>query len=430
MAVFDIVTFSVSAKNAALDIAVNLGGETPKAIVLMTNCHKSSNGTAGTTVGTSRGPDTCYAFATASAQHALRCVQQDGNSVQSSNTDYRNDRLLFTGSTFSQDWEVYLVSFSADNVRFNFANVPITLSLTREFTMLVFGGSDCEAYLSETNLGTGNTAIDITAPNFEPDIVFAAHCNRTATGLSSSSAGTAAISFGVGLNDGVDTQRCASYRDGSGTLTVNRQNFCIHDNGFAAHLNGGTSPTVAWRITIGTFDATGYSVTPSSSAGSVLLSSLAIKAPGLDFSLDDFLTKASTGTQAYTGTGFLPDALLVVGGGSTTINTAAGPNAANASKYNSMTMTGGDSGMYVNRSQNGVDPSVTRAYSNADASLISLGDAAFDDVLAGELSTFDSDGFTLNYTTAPATAYLFMGLSIADVGTGGSGVYVDSRFFF
>lgn len=430
MAVFDIVTFSVSAKNTALNIPVNLGGETPKAIILMTNCHKAANGTAGTTVGTTRGPDTCYGFATATAQHAIRCVQQDANSVQSSNTDYRNDRILYTGSVFSQDWEVYVNSFSADNVQFNFLNVPITTSLTREFTMIVFGGADCEAYLSEINLGTGTSPIDITAPGFEPDIVFAAHCARAATGLSTSAAAFGLISFGIGLNDGLDTQRCASYRDGSGTTTVNRQNYCVHDDCFASFVQGGTSPSITWTVSIGTFDASGYSVTPSSSASSILMSSLAIKAPGLNFSLDDFLSKTSTGTQAYTGVGFLPDALVLAGGGSTTINTPSGPNAANASHYNSMTMTGGDTGMYVQKSQFNVDPSVTRGYSNADGSLISLGDAAFDDVLAGEFSSFDSDGFTLNYTTAPATAYLFMALSIADVGFGGSGVYVDSRFFF
>jgi len=422
MARVDVITFTRNAKGI-VDYAVDMGGEVPKAVILLTNYHDPANGTAGTAYASQRGPDVSIGFAVQTddsnsgygthAEHKM--IQQDGNSVQSSNTRYSN-ALLLTGTTFSQDWEVYLESVAPDQVSLNFVNAPISLGNSRQFTLIVFGGDDCLAHHELINLGTGTSAIDITAPGFEPDIVFAAHCARSATGLSSSGAAFGLFTMGVGINDGADTQRCIGRRDGSGTLTVNRQNFCVLDNRIAVFLNGGTSPSLGAQVTIGDYDASGFSVTPSASHSSIIMSALAIQAPGIDFNLDDYLTPTSNGTQTVTGLAFQPDILFVIGGGSTTINTPSGPNAANATSYMSVTKDGGDSGMYLMTSQFNVDPSNSINYSNDDGSLISLGDPTVDGIIAGEFAAFTADGFEIEHTTTNGTAYLFLGLAMTSGG--------------
>jgi len=428
MARVQVITFTQAAKGV-VDYAVDMGGEIPKAVILLTNYHDPANGTAGTAYGAQRGPDYSIGFAVADEdsnsdgqpQSENKMIIQDNNSVQSSNTRYQL-ALLYTGSVFSQDWEVYLHGCDADEVSLNFVNAPISGATTRQFTMIVFGGDDCLAHLAEINLGTGTSALDQTAPGFEPDIVFAAHCARSAVGLSSSGAGFGLFSFGIGINDGSDTQRCIGRRDGSGTLTVNRSNFCVLDNRIAVFLNGGTSPSLGAQVTIGDYDASGYSVTPSASHSSIIMSTLAIQAPGIDFHLDDYLTRTTTGTQTVTGLSFEPEILFVAGGGSTTINTASGPNAANATSYMGVTENGGDSGMYLLASQDNVDPSNSICYSNDDGSLISLGNPTVDGLVAGEIASFTSDGFEIEYTTVNGTAYLFMALAMTTGGGGGAPV--------
>lgn len=422
MARVAVVTFTRAVKGT-FPIAVDLGGETPVAVILLTTTHDPANGTAGTAVTTPDHPNFGIGMATVSSAIMNHMIQQDNNSVQGSQTRLDNNTLYFTGTTFSQDWEVTLSAVAADEVTLNFLNAPITNGYTMQGTLIVFGGSDCQAQLENINLGTGTTAIDVTAPGFEPDIVFAAHAARSADGASSTGGGAGLFSFGIGLNDGADTQRAIGRRDGSGTLTVNRQNFVVLDNRIAVFLNGGVAPTLGAQVTIGSYDASGYSVTPSASHSSILMATLAIKAPGIDFHLDDFLTRATTGVESYGGMSFQPEILFVLGGGSTAINTASGPNAENATSYMSATQDGGDSGMYLLTSQFNVDPSNTLNYSTDDGSLISLGDPTVDGIMAGEIDSFTSDGFDLNYTTVNGTQYVFMGLAMT---TGGAGGAVDS----
>lgn len=423
MARVAVATFTVDADvevTGIRDIAVDLGGETPVAVILLTNRHDPANGTAGTAYATTDGPEYVIGMGTLSGLGQQTIIIQDNNSVQSSNSLYLNNRLYWTNNTFAQDWDVVISAFSPDEVSLNFSNIPTSLNHEQQFTLIVFGGSDCEAYLENINLGTGTSAIDITGAGFEPDIVFAAQSGRTTTGYSSSAAGAGSFSLGIGLNDGADTQRCFGRRDGSGTLTVNRSNSVVLNNRISVVMVGGTSPTLGAQVTIGDYDANGFSLTPSASHGSSFLTALAIKAPGIDFALDDFLTRATTGVESYTGLGFEPDIVFVAGGGSTTINTAEGPSAANASSYMSVYHAVGDAAMYVLLSQNGVDPSNSLNYSNSDGSLLSLGDTALDGIMAAQFDAFDTDGFDLNYTTVDGNAYLFMGLAMTDGGGGGA----------
>lgn len=406
-----VVTFQQAAKGVVL-IPVDLGGRTPKAIVLVGVNHDPGNDATESLGGGVRGPAFTFSVATASdAQHQHSTLHNHASSTQVSSRVYNNNVLEFTGSTFSQDWDVRLVGFANNLVAINFLNAPISLSQTRRWTMLVLAGEDVEAHLNAQNLGTGTSAIDVTAPDFEPDVVFAVSAFRTATG----SIGGAGKSFGIGLNDGADTQRCFTTVESAGTLTVSRPGGSLFNDRILHRLTGATpDPTNVYGVTIGSYDSQGYSVTPSASASSEFASFLAVKMPGIRAHLDDFLTKATTGIESYTGAGFTPRVALVAGGGYTTINTPEGETAALASHYVGMVSDPTDPlkvGVHALRNQNNVDPTVAAVKSSDNGNVIIMGDGAnFGDIVAA-FDAFTTDGFDLDFT-ATTGAFLFMSLML------------------
>jgi len=406
-----VVTFQQAAKGI-VDIPVDLGGRTPKAIIMVGVSHDPGNDATETIGGGTRGPVLHYSFATAAdAQHTHASNHAHGSSTQVNSRIYNNNVLEFTGSTFSQDWDVRLVGFADNLISINFLNAPISLSQTRRWTILVLAGEDVEAHLNAQNLGTGTSAIDVTAPDFEPDIVFAASAFRTATG----STGGAVKSFGIGLNDGADTQRCFTNVESAGTLTVSRPGASLYDNRILNRLTGATpNPTNVYNVVIGSYDSQGYSITPSASASSEFASFLAVKMPGIRAHLDDFLTKATTGIESYTGAGFQPRTALLVGGGNTTINTPQGETAALASHFVGMVTDQTDPlkvGVHALRNQNNTDPTVAAVKSLADGHVIIKSDTANFGAVVGMFDGFTTDGFDIDFT-ATSGAFLFMSLML------------------
>lgn len=405
-----VVTFAQAAKGG-VDISVDLGGRVPKAVIIVSANHDPAND-ATETAAPHRGARFDVAMAVlGGAQQSQQGATLDHNSsTQVNSRQYQNVTSVFSGSTFSQDWDVRVRGFTHDIVKIGFDNMPISIGTNRRFTMLVLAGEDVEAHLNEQNLGTGTSAIDVTAPGFEPDIVFASTAFRTAT----STASPAMRGFGVGINDGADTQRCFTDIESAGTLTGARPGGVTRDNRIAARITAGTPPTAVYDVTIGTYDSTGYSVTPSANAGSEIVSFLAVKMPGIRMHLDDFLTKATTGVESYTGAGFTPRVALLAGGGNTSINTPQGATAALASRYMAMVADAADPtkvGVHSHRNQNGAAPTVASTKSLDDGHvIIGSSGANFADEL-GEFDGFTTDGFDVDYT-ATTGAHYFLALML------------------
>lgn len=407
-----VATFSQAAKGL-VDIPIDLGGRVPKAIILLSNAHQPAND-ATETQGTVGAADFGIGFAVIGAAGNFRTVN-DNNAGTQTNSRWYHTSLLITGTTFSQAWEIYLTGFGSDRVRLNFLNAPITSGHTRRFTIIVFAGEDVEAHLNLQNLGTGTSAIDVTAPDFEPDLVFAATSARTASATN----GTGGLvgSIGVAINDGSDTQRAFGWVESAGTLTVSRPGAITRDDHILSRLTGATpAPTVVYNVLIGSFDSQGYSVTPSASASSEIAGFLAIKLPGMQFELDDFLTKATTGVEAYGATSFTPRAAFMLGGGNTSINTAQGETAPLAGRYIAAVTDQTDPtkvGVYGVRNQNAQDPTIAANKSLADGHVVMLGNAAnFTDQALGEFDGFTATGIEIDFT-ATTGAFAFLSLLMA-----------------
>jgi len=261
-----------------------------------------------------------------------------------------------------------------------------------------------------TSLGTGTSAINVETPGFQPDLVFA-----FTVGLGTqSNAAHNLLSFGVAHNGtGGLVQGCQHFgsRDGQGAGDIYHE---LRDGEIAASMDvvGG----VAWTATLSAFDSLGFSVTPSVSAGNDEILFIAVELADQDDAWVGVLTsETDTGTQAYTGTGFTPDVVGIVGSTQTVVDT--------------VTQTGG---MFIGLA----DGTRERCLSFADedspavavcSSTMSTGivDCKFDDGTAdaaATLSSMDSDGFTLNYSNGSASARKWLAFAIGDSTAGGAGV--------
>jgi len=430
MASFAVATFIQAAKGAVA-VPVDLGGDTPKAIILIACSHDPANDAVMTGTEAARGgPNFQVGFATSSSDETLNAININDNSSIQTATRRQVARLYWTGTTFSQDWDVQLTSFGSDVVNLNFDNAPISLGQSIRFTILAFGGSDCDVHLNQQNMGTGTSAIDVTAPGFEPDIVFAS--SALVTALGGSATGGAWMTFGIGLNDGADTQRSFARGEGGTTLTVSRPAQAIYDNRIFGLVNATVNPTTnGVGVVIGDYDSSGYSVTPDASMSNWYLTLLAIKAPGVAFHLDDYLTPTSTGIESYTGAAFTPEVSFIVGGGATTINTPINWVEDAATSYMALIQNPTDPqevGFYAIRNRNNVDPSQSANFSEDNGTAIMLGDTSFDQLEVATFDAFTSGGFDLDFSVVDSVSHIFFALNMAYTGLGPT--YAARRFFF
>jgi hypothetical protein len=124
-----------------------------------------------------------------------------------------------------------------------------------------------------------------------------------------------------------------------------------------------------------------------------------------------FSTRTSTGSQAYTGVGFQPKALILWCVGAT----SAGSFQAHAQVFYGI--ASGSSAQYCvgGYSEDALaDSDAKRFWQNVVLSFCNVSSTL---TVEASLTSFDSDGFTLNYTTASATAYVvhYMALGGSDV---------------
>jgi len=271
-----------------------LGGRTPKAVLFFVTNHVAANDGSGTvhakqSVG---GTDGTRTF-------GVGFRGQDGvsNSL-TSRRELSSVAILVQDSTNSTTYNCIAAfnSWLTNGVRMNFTTADVAYRVTAVF----FAGDDLQAYLGLQNLGTGTSAIDITAPNFEPDAVF----GWTSHGADASNNEVFyGMCFGIAINDGVPTQYATSVIAPSAEAENMAQ--IIWDNRIGGQkATGGTS--VTYTLTAGTFDSQGFSITPSASAGSDDWLYLALSFGGKQFDLFPITTPTSTGVQSYTAPGFEP----------------------------------------------------------------------------------------------------------------------------
>ena len=335
------------------------------------------------------------------------------DNVATSNTAryYRTDRVISycnASGTAIEQGGFSFDSWVTDGVRLYIDNDMPSAYLC---TCILIGGTDVSNVYAglHDDLGNGTSPIDITAPGFEPDIVFITHIGTSLTAPYNGS--TSIFTLGCAVNDGLDTQRVAMYGSSDGVFEGSTYSYIGNDS-----ITGQVAGNIlSWDAVISDFDASGFSITPNAATGSDIINYLCLKfTNNPNIQLFD-MQWPTTGDYAETGAGFEPSFGLIASMmGPSSRNTMAG----NTSVGFSLAAFDAN-GVYTTTvtDAEAADPTVAKSLSSDQLRILDSAGST-DEVLASSYA-FDADGWDFTLTTNPGSALLGWGLAIGvEAGTG------------
>lgn len=375
----------------------DLGGLTPKAALFIATRAVTNNTAAA-------GGALCIGAATSATQRwALWSMSLDNvANTDESRTGMLDKCIAIPLATGLIDGEADLDSFITNGVRINWTNAPATGILIE---VVLFAGDEVNAHADTYVPGTSvDGVVDVTAPNFPPDVLFLASQGGA---LGDTVGPPHILSFGFAVNDGSNTQRSILQTEAQ-AAAAGAPKARVSTLYGAAELTGGAG-TLNWASEIGSFDSVGFSSTLRlASAGTDKVAYLAVEIGSYQAWVGTHDTPTGTGNQASTAPTFQPEFLMFG------MTQAASVDAA---------ITGADAGPF----------GITAITSTAQfSSAIALEDGAAtintqslvrdiaadldnDDGTAGieaTYSSFDTNGWTLNFTSVLAAARKWIALAI------------------
>ena len=305
-------------------------------------------------------------------------------------------------------------SWITDGVRINWGSVATT---QLELVVVLFGGADLSVRADTIDVpGTG--AVDVTGPGFEPDLVIGASCGATS--------GTTAtiqwiVGFGFAHNDraGTVVQRCVFQRENT-SVADGEPNSRLS----TAYVGGQYQTAVDWGAALGTFDASGFTLTPSANAGGDDYHYLALRFDGVSGWVGTLDAPTGTGAWAVTAPGFRPQFVMLVQTMHTAVDTDVTDGKAGAVGIGVFDATAA----YTQATAIEDASATTDTESVSDDQPVSLNDHAGADAFDASFTSFDATGWTLNFSAADGTVRKWVGLAIGEAGGGGSGGARRRRF--
>lgn len=306
----------------------------------------------------------------------------------------------------AKDSEAEFVTFIANGIRINWTNAP---SVAHKLTVIFFAGADLEVDCDVIDTDLEDVDVNVTAPGFEPDILFAGFNNRDFdSGMDDGVGGHHEYGFGVSKNPGDSgiaegVGQSNNDRDGQASAEVTSS---VADDRSAFHVKDGTYRTT---IEFSDFDADGFTATPRDNDGKEF-GYLALKMPDTLFEIGIYNTPTSTGDDSKTGVGFAPDTVLF--GMSFFDGALTDPPTVTTDdfSYGISAFTDAEESSVSIQTQDSVGTSNTKSI--ADAKAINLPQ---DNGAVGFKATFvsmDIDGWTLNYSNAVGTSRKFWFIAI------------------
>lgn len=267
-----------------------------------------------------------------------------------------------------------------------------TTATNRRSMAMAFAGAGTQAKNGVVALGTGTSAINVIGVGFQPDIVFLYGNNDD---FAAGQTGLYQYTFGVATSDG--TQRCVVGVELNSQAAGAPFQALLTDCAGGANIASGTT---AHKLVVGGFNSDGFTVTPSTSQGSDDIAYLALKFTGQQVKIVSFTTPTSTGSQAITGAGFTPQAAIVVLTNLETIDSVAGATSDLQSGF-AVSFIADEHYAMAARIDSGADPTDT-AITCRNVALLGAS-ATSTSAITASLTSFDSDGMTLNYSAVQGT---------------------------
>jgi hypothetical protein len=275
-------------------------------------------------------------------------------------------------------------------------------------TVILIGGSVTDVYVNDfSNPGGLDVEQDITAPGFQPDLVFALSIAGSSFGGATNNGlyGT----FGFAQRDGASppTQRSIGIeaQDAQATTAVSSR-FC--ETGIAHKIGSGADV-----LEVNNFDASGFSVfcRDSNSAGGIDFAYMCVK--GVTSAIVTHNTPTSTGSANITGAGFTPSFGMIAANALASVNSDI--NSPGGESFGVGAFTATAQGFSSIWSDDATTPS--NCESVTDDVVINLrsssGAGNASPLVVADLTAFNSDGAQVNYTTVDTgslrkTAVLFV----------------------
>lgn len=396
--IIDVVQVACNTSTGTQTITGSLGGKTPKvAIFQLTN--NTSNGTSAANItqmfGATDGVNEfCYAHNAA-----------DNLADSSASNSYETDRCVHV-YLYDDTTDGYAVfdSFTTNGVVISWTDAPSSAYL---LTVTLIAGDDVSAYVGiEINLAdVASTPVDVSTVGFQPEVVIVAGDD---SGFPNSGGGNADLKIGLVHFDGVTLTQRAWYRRVRDSRTTDAAHGMIRNDGVGVF---GVSTSMDYYYYLEDFDPYGFSVTTTPNGGNndefcfVALSF----AGGAKAAVADYTSPASTGSHSSTALSFEPQYVMMIG----TKNTSGYNNWFNGDAEIEAVFIGQFTGTneYCVSTSCDHGAETTEDNSITDSKAIRFLDGDNTDEHVATLSSMNSDGFTLSYTTAPA-AYQWFYLAI------------------
>lgn len=305
----------------------------------------------------------------------------------------------------------YTCAAITDGIRLTAAGSP---GVAR-YVFAIFLGGLTNVKIVNTSLAADTSPNDITSVGFEPNLIFVLDNGKQ---NSDSTSDHSSMSFGFWHKDGAGTQRehairCGGVHNQFTSVTANRISAS-----YCALSSGSVNP--GYFLNISDPDSSGFTVTNSAYANYAYPYFLAIELANPDDFWAGLIDAAtSTGDDSTTGAGFTPDVVGLLSGMATAVDTNTNGNAlmfGAADSSRQRCISGFD--------QHNVSTMNCGVQSDSSNILRLFDHSGTDDAIAS-LSSLDSDGFTINYSDAAASAKKILAFAIGDSTAGGGGPSVN-----
>ncbi len=370
--------------SAGTQVITGLGFE-PKAIIFF--------GSRNTSTGTTANIQSTIGFATASAERGTVWMSSEDNAgIANAYADYRGARSAIFGSYSSstREAELWVESLDSDGFTANWLAADAT---QRTVSYLAIGGSSVkDAYVSVFEVASSTGSQSITSTGFTPNCVLfgTKHYSERGFGFGAMTSTDQFSSF-VSIDDGAAISDTGRAQTSASCIQL------LSDPG-----------TVGFEASYMSFDADGFTLDVTTSIGLTnnFITFLALDLDEVD--IGTFNQPTSTGSQSITGAGFEPQALLLssfgrstTSGGSTNARLSLGMADGTDQSYRWI----GDADALATTNTNSIYENTKVLGAHHSTTMVNQAEAS--------LTTFDSDGFTLNWSTADSTPreifYITMG---------------------
>lgn len=380
----DVVEFTLNTSTGTQDITGSLGGLTPKAalfFVVAATVDGTAAAHASMSIGAATGASNEWAF------------HSNAEDAQATTDTYRATSsarciLLTDPGIATVDMDAEFSAFITNGVRINIA----TASSAYKGICILFAGSDLTVHAN--NVGLGNTVdleTNITAPGFEPELVFAAAVNKTTMDADGANA---EISFGIVHNGVSITQRQYAWFSNDAVAAGAPNGEIRNDSGI-----GGEDD---WTGEFANFDASGFSVITRTDGGnSTDMGYLALDFNGVvGVSLDSEGSPTSIGNDSTTNPGFTPQAVIGLQSYMQAFNTNY--EDADAGAWGVLAFTSSVELCAAIADEKAAATTNTQSYINTKAIDVPNDDGTV--ALTAPFVSMDANGYTLNWTDVEAAA--------------------------